>query len=147
MLFLRTVLIFVLGISVVAAIPVSSMTSSIDRRMFRKILGMQPKPLLTPTTLEEAKERINGLWTTTASLETRLGRVEQDIYAKFANGGFVELWPNVVSASEILKARKFESWTRIQNIEHLKSVSGLSRFEQSDVDHFVEGASFTLHND
>lgn len=140
MLFLRTVLIFVLGISVVAAIPVSSMTSSIDRRTFRGMLGMQPKPLLTPTTLKEAKERINGLWTITI----RLGQVEQNIYAKFANGEFVELWPEVPSVSKTLEASMSAPWTWIRDIELLK-VSGLSRFEQSDVGNFV--GSFTLHND
>lgn len=69
MLFLRTLLIVVLGISVaVAAIPVSPMTSGIHRRdprfeeTMRKMLGMKPKAVDLPEDEELAKQRLNGLW-------------------------------------------------------------------------------------
>ena len=112
MLFLRTLLIFVLGIFVVAAIPVSPMTSSIYRRdpglraaVLNK-LGREPF-LDVPADENEAKNRLDGLWTVVKKLpppasedsppSDRVPNLRSYrnciVHAKIARGELVILWP------------------------------------------------------
>jgi len=104
---LRALLILVLGISVVAAIPVSPMTSSIHRRGFgetvRGQLGMVPKPLPRPATEDEAKQRINGLWSTEIH-DPSPPHSALTVHVKIANGELEGLTPATPSVSKLLKA-------------------------------------------
>lgn len=145
MLFLRTLLIFALGISVVAAIPVSPMTSSIHRRdpWFReaveKALGKAPK---LPSTDEEAERRLSGLWVQLIDVLVKapkgLGvstyKMPYYVYMRITNNEVLQIWsdPKVTLPPDILYST--DGWAREQKgaIKDM-IVSSPSRFQQSDV--------------
>ena len=156
---LRILLIFVLGISVVAAIPVSPMTSSIQRRdpgFKEKIFGVKPKPI---STKEEAKQRWNGLWTAVIHITVPSTRsdsvgyyshdpnpqtvISYDVYMKISNGVLEVVWPRGgYSLKTLLFTPPMYGWSRVPKYDRKRvmgamNVSSPSRFQQSDFLHVM----------
>jgi len=137
MIFLRTLLIFVLGISVVAASPVSPMRSSIHRRtLFGKVKNAvtHTKPLPMPSDANDAKPRLNGLWTAIVDeniigvdrvdlvSKADLAAKSYDVYLRITNGELRQFWPEKYKVTDILVAlkRSNSKWTRAANIKGLE---------------------------
>ena len=153
MLSLRTLLILVLGISVVAAIPVSQMTSSIHRRdpglgeaLKDKIKYIMTPALDMPADQAEAGKRLNGLWAAVKKLPPSNWPEGiphhhprgYNINAKIADGKLVMIWPRWHGLNTLLNAPT-GVWKRVDEdgIDLLK-VSSPSQSHTCDA-HFVEG--------